>query len=90
MRHLLLDSTSTNSFHATEDTDECYCPDMCLSRVGIELPAVEIRYDHLSINADVFIGSRALPTLLNFTRDIVEVSTDDFCENKSVLEYCRI
>lgn len=53
-------------------------------RVGIELPAVEIRYDHLSINADVFIGSRALPTLFNFARDIVEVSTGGICENISL------
>lgn len=43
-----------------------------IDRVGIDLPSVEIRFRHLSVDADVFVGGRALPTLLNFTRDIGE------------------
>ncbi|KAJ0722912.1 putative ABC-transporter domain-containing protein [Helianthus annuus] len=43
-------------------------------RVGLEVPKVEIRFEKLNIEADVKIGSRALPTLLNYTRDVTEVS----------------
>ncbi|KAJ0554077.1 putative ABC-type sulfate transporter [Helianthus annuus] len=41
-------------------------------RVGLEVPKVEIRFEKLNIEADVKIGSRALPTLLNYTRDVTE------------------
>ncbi|KAJ4840743.1 hypothetical protein Tsubulata_005544 [Turnera subulata] len=43
-----------------------------IDRVGIELPTVEVRYEHLSIEAEVHVGSRALPTFFNFILDIVE------------------
>ncbi|VFQ91364.1 unnamed protein product [Cuscuta campestris] len=43
-----------------------------LDRVGLELPKVEVRYRDLTIKADVQIGSRALPTLINFVRDTIE------------------
>lgn len=42
-------------------------------RVGIEIPKIEVRYDHLSVEGDVFVGSRALPTLLNVTLNTFEV-----------------
>jgi hypothetical protein len=41
--------------------------------VGIQQPTVEVRFQNLFINAEVYVGNRALPTLLNFTRNIVEV-----------------
>uniref|UniRef100_M1DH64 PDR8/PEN3 (PLEIOTROPIC DRUG RESISTANCE8) n=1 Tax=Solanum tuberosum TaxID=4113 RepID=M1DH64_SOLTU len=34
-------------------------------RVGINLPTVEVRFEHLTIETDYYIGDRALPTLLN-------------------------
>ena len=43
-----------------------------IDRVGIELPTVEVRFEHLSLFADVYVGDRALPSLINFTRDLVE------------------
>jgi ABC-type multidrug transport system fused ATPase/permease subunit len=43
-----------------------------LTRVGIEHPTVEVRFEHLSVNADVYVGSRALPNLINFVRNFVE------------------
>ncbi|KAM7256970.1 hypothetical protein ACFE04_012711 [Oxalis oulophora] len=43
-----------------------------LDRVGLEVPKVEVRYENLSVKADVQTGSRALPTLLNVTRDVLE------------------
>lgn len=44
-----------------------------LFRVGIELPTIEVRYENLTIEADCYVGDRALPTLLNSTRNIFEV-----------------
>ncbi|XP_050121835.1 pleiotropic drug resistance protein 2-like isoform X1 [Malus sylvestris] len=41
-------------------------------RVGIEIPKIEVRYENLSIEGDVYVGSRALPTLLNATLNTIE------------------
>lgn len=42
-------------------------------RVGIDLPSIEVRYEHLNIEADAYIGSRALPTFTNFMTNFLEV-----------------
>lgn len=42
--------------------------------MGIEIPKIEVRYEHLSIEGDVYVGSRALPTLLNATLNSLEVT----------------
>jgi hypothetical protein len=44
-----------------------------LDLVGIELPQIEVRYEHLSVEADVHVGARALPTLLNSAINVLEV-----------------
>ncbi|CAN8278879.1 unnamed protein product [Cochlearia groenlandica] len=43
-----------------------------IDRVGIKLPTVEVRYEHLSIKADCYTGNRSLPTLLNVVRNMGE------------------
>ncbi|XP_061350153.1 pleiotropic drug resistance protein 2-like isoform X1 [Gastrolobium bilobum] len=43
-----------------------------IDRVGIEIPKIEVRFEHLSIEGDAYIGTRALPTLLNSTLNAVE------------------
>ncbi|XP_059640915.1 ABC transporter G family member 29-like [Cornus florida] len=43
-----------------------------IDKVGINLPTVEVRFDHLTIEADCYIGNRALPTLTNAARNIGE------------------
>ncbi|KAK0605080.1 hypothetical protein LWI29_022550 [Acer saccharum] len=43
-----------------------------LDRVGLEVPKVEVRFENLKVVADVQTGSRALPTLINVTRDTIE------------------
>ncbi|KAL3654728.1 hypothetical protein CASFOL_001463 [Castilleja foliolosa] len=43
-------------------------------RVGIEIPKIEIRYEHLAVEGDVHVGSRALPTLINATFNSIEQS----------------
>lgn len=41
--------------------------------MGIELPKIEVRFEHLSVQTDAYVGSRALPTLLNATMNMIEV-----------------
>ncbi|CAI8614815.1 unnamed protein product [Vicia faba] len=41
-------------------------------RVGIEIPKIEVRYENLSVEGDVYVGSRALTTLLNVTINTFE------------------
>ncbi|CAK9164212.1 unnamed protein product [Ilex paraguariensis] len=43
-----------------------------LDRVGLEVPKVEVRFENLNISANVQVGSRALPTLVNYARDVIE------------------
>ncbi|MBA0695700.1 hypothetical protein Goari_002310, partial [Gossypium aridum] len=42
--------------------------------VGIRLPKVEVRYEHLNIEAETYLGSRALPTLVNSAQNIAELA----------------
>lgn len=41
-------------------------------RVGIEIPKIEVRYEHLSVQGEVHVGSRALPTLINVYMNAIE------------------
>uniref|UniRef100_A0A2N9EHN3 ABC transporter domain-containing protein n=1 Tax=Fagus sylvatica TaxID=28930 RepID=A0A2N9EHN3_FAGSY len=41
-------------------------------RVGIDIPKIEVRFEHLSIEGDAYVGTRALPTLLNSTLNSIE------------------
>ncbi|KAG4187653.1 hypothetical protein ERO13_A08G114650v2 [Gossypium hirsutum] len=34
--------------------------------VGIEIPKLEVRFEHLKVKAEAYIGSRALPSFFNF------------------------
>ncbi|XP_073157366.1 ABC transporter G family member 39-like isoform X2 [Henckelia pumila] len=43
-----------------------------IDRVGIDTPKIEIRYEHLSVDGDVYVGKRALPTLFNATMNAIE------------------
>ncbi|XP_045820317.1 ABC transporter G family member 31-like [Trifolium pratense] len=38
----------------------------------MEVPNIEVRFQNLTIGAEVHIGTRALPTLINYTRDALE------------------
>lgn len=37
------------------------------------MPEIEVRYEHLTIEADAYVGSRALPTFINFMTNFAEV-----------------
>ncbi|XP_047342131.1 pleiotropic drug resistance protein 2-like [Impatiens glandulifera] len=43
-----------------------------IDRVGIEIPKVEVRFEHLSIEGDAYVGNRALPTLFNASINVIE------------------
>ncbi|KAF4399195.1 hypothetical protein G4B88_022278 [Cannabis sativa] len=43
-----------------------------IEKVGVRLPTVEVRFEHLTVEADCYIGSRALPTLPNAALNIAE------------------
>ncbi|KAM1341583.1 hypothetical protein ACFX2F_006016 [Malus domestica] len=43
-----------------------------LDKVGLEVAKVEVRYDNLKVVANVQTGSRALPTLINYSRNALE------------------
>ncbi|XP_021765340.1 ABC transporter G family member 35-like [Chenopodium quinoa] len=43
-----------------------------IEKVGIQLPTVEVRFEHLTVEADCYVGTRALPTLPNAARNFAE------------------
>ncbi|KAM3337572.1 pleiotropic drug resistance protein 1-like [Capsicum galapagoense] len=43
-----------------------------IDRVGLELPTIEVSYEHLNIVADANVGSKALPTFTNFMTNFLE------------------
>ncbi|KAJ9542752.1 hypothetical protein OSB04_029258 [Centaurea solstitialis] len=43
-----------------------------IDRVGIEIPKVEVRYENLCVQGDVYVGHRALPSLFNATFNFIE------------------
>ncbi|KAE8678602.1 ABC transporter G family member 36 [Hibiscus syriacus] len=61
-------------FKVAEEDNEKYLKKFRnrIDRVGIKLPTVEVRFDHLTVEADCYIGSRALPSLTNVARNIAE------------------
>ncbi|XP_074271811.1 pleiotropic drug resistance protein 1-like [Silene latifolia] len=43
-----------------------------IDRVGIDIPTIEVRYENLNIGASVLVGSRGLPSVLNFFTNTIE------------------
>ncbi|MBA0749004.1 hypothetical protein Gogos_002972 [Gossypium gossypioides] len=43
-----------------------------VARVGIDFPTIEVRFEHLNIEAQAFVGTNALPTILNFITSLFE------------------
>lgn len=60
--------------HVIEDDNERFLRKLRerIDKVGIDLPKIEVRFEHLSVEADVHIGSRALPTIYNFIINLLE------------------
>ncbi|XP_061356268.1 pleiotropic drug resistance protein 1-like isoform X2 [Gastrolobium bilobum] len=43
-----------------------------MDRVGLDIPTIEVRFEHVNVEAHVYVGSRALPSLLNFFVNVLE------------------
>ncbi|KAF8393290.1 hypothetical protein HHK36_021531 [Tetracentron sinense] len=43
-----------------------------IDRVGIEILTIEVRFENLNVNAEAYVGNRALPTILNFSVNLLE------------------
>ncbi|KAK6129762.1 hypothetical protein DH2020_036499 [Rehmannia glutinosa] len=43
-----------------------------IDRVGIDIPTIEVRYEHLNVDAEAYSASRALPTFVNFNINIIQ------------------
>ncbi|KAL5074288.1 hypothetical protein RYX36_013272 [Vicia faba] len=43
-----------------------------IDRVGLDFPTIEVRFEHLNVEAEACVGSRATPTILNFTINLLE------------------
>lgn len=43
-----------------------------LNRAGVVIPKIEVRFQNLTVSADVQVGSRTLPTLINYSHDAIE------------------
>ena len=52
-------------------------------RVGVELPTIEVRYQDLNVEAEAYVGSRGLPTILNTYANVLEV-----CRTAGILSVC--
>ncbi|TKY64446.1 ABC transporter G family member 40 [Spatholobus suberectus] len=61
-------------FKVAEEDNEKYLKKFRnrIDKVGIRLPTVEVRFQNLTVEADSYVGSRALPTLPNVALNIVE------------------
>ncbi|VAI90451.1 unnamed protein product [Triticum turgidum subsp. durum] len=43
-----------------------------IDRVGIDFPTIQVRYEHLNIEALAHVGNRGLPTFINTTLNVLE------------------
>ncbi|KAF7033050.1 hypothetical protein CFC21_044175 [Triticum aestivum] len=43
-----------------------------VDRVGVELPTIEVRYESLCVEAEAYVGSRGLPTILHTYANVLE------------------
>ncbi|QCD97785.1 ATP-binding cassette [Vigna unguiculata] len=61
-----------------------------IDRVGIDLPAIEVRFENLNVEAEARVGNRALPTFTNFMVNIVEGLLNSLCILRSSKQHIRI
>ncbi|PON66385.1 ABC transporter-like [Parasponia andersonii] len=43
-----------------------------IDRVGVNLPTIEVRFEHVNVEAEAYVGSRGLPSLINFFTNILK------------------
>lgn len=47
-----------------------------IERVGIDIPMIEVRYENLNIEAEAYVGNRGLPTIFNWTINVLEYAAN--------------
>ena len=65
LNHISPPLISRSTCRPADDINSC--------RVGIELPTIEVRYEQLTVEADVIAAGRALPTLWNAATNFLQV-----------------
>ncbi|THG20017.1 hypothetical protein TEA_008551 [Camellia sinensis var. sinensis] len=45
-----------------------------MDRVSLDLPTIEVRFENLNVDAEAYVGSRGLPTIINSFLNVIEVS----------------
>ncbi|KAF7830249.1 pleiotropic drug resistance protein 1 [Senna tora] len=43
-----------------------------IDRVGLDFPTIEVHFEHLNVEAEAHVGSRALPTIFNYCINMLE------------------
>ncbi|KAH7845345.1 hypothetical protein Vadar_000884 [Vaccinium darrowii] len=43
-----------------------------IDRVGLHFPTIEVRFEHLNVDAEAYVGGRAMPTVSNFFINIFQ------------------
>jgi hypothetical protein len=46
---------------------------MYCDRAGVDIPTIEVRFEHLNVQSHVQLGKRTLQTITNYMLDIIEV-----------------
>ncbi|EAZ13392.1 hypothetical protein OsJ_03311 [Oryza sativa Japonica Group] len=61
-------------FHVAEEDNERFLKKLRarIDRAGIQMPTVEVRFRNVNVQAECHVGTRALPTLANVSRDVGE------------------
>ncbi|CAL0305014.1 unnamed protein product [Lupinus luteus] len=48
-----------------------------IDRVSLNLPTIEVRFENLKIDAEAYVGKRALPSIMNVILNVAEVKRDN-------------
>ncbi|CAL5361430.1 unnamed protein product [Camellia sinensis] len=61
-----------------------------IDRVGIEMPRIEVKFERLKVEAEAYVGSRALPTFFNFSVNILEKQLSILNDVSGIIKPCRM
>ncbi|KAK0595711.1 hypothetical protein LWI29_009274 [Acer saccharum] len=57
----------------------------------MDIPTLEVRFEHVNVDTEAYVGSRALPTFLNFFFNMIEVTlVHNFTEFDTLLHVLKI
>lgn len=59
-------------------------------RVGIDNPTIEVRFEHLNVEAEAYVGNRGVPTFFNFFYNKIMVRETAFSKKISIFINVKI